>query len=67
MMTKTTTTEVPDQAKWKAQDADGLWHAFYDKPNEDINYGEWYVLGSRMMFIGEGDPNPNWRDTLEEL
>jgi len=67
MMTKQTTTEVPDWAKWKAQDANGLWHVFEDKPDFDIGYYEWYTFGSPMLRIGEGDPNPNWRDTLVEL
>lgn len=33
--------EVPDEAQWIAQDADGRWIWYFNKPVLDINCGIW--------------------------
>lgn len=65
-MTKQTTTQVPDEYKWKAQDDMGFWYAFTAKPTPVDSDQCWRVMGA-FIELGQGDPNPNWRDSLEEI
>jgi len=63
-VTKRTEAEIPDWVYWKAQDRYGYWHGFELRPRAGNKY--WNTSGQRT-FTGQGDPNPNWRDTLQEV
>lgn len=57
--------QVPDWAKWVAQDQDGGWWAHELEP--DTRHAMWQNDG-RISFICRGMPaNPNWRETLREV
>lgn len=64
---------VPDWAKWLAQDADGCWCIYAERPVPSRGRDEQWVFASdtpvaqpmRCVYVGE--PNPNWRDTLMDL
>lgn len=55
-----------DWARWKAQDADGAIWLFEQEPLEHER--GWYEneVGRRLR-IGQGEPNPAWRETLERV
>lgn len=55
---------LPDWVAWIAQDATGTWWGYEVQPQE-YDQG-WYEneLG-RYIRIWEGDPNPDWRNTLQ--
>lgn len=60
---------MPEGFDYIAQDKDGMWFAFTHEPIRsdgdwvlrygDTETGEW-------EFLGGGDENPNWRNTLEK-
>jgi hypothetical protein len=53
----------PPWATWQAQDADGAWWCFEAEPNQhDTGWYENEV--GRYRKLGQGAPNPHWRDTL---
>lgn len=68
-MTKRIEIEVPEWAKWKAQDQYGVWFIFSDRPFIGRLSHEWITRdpGDMKMSIGVGDRIPNWRDTIEEI
>ena len=58
--------QVPDWAKWVAQDEDGAWFAFSCKPLPgsavwNTHHGSMEELCETHSF------NPNWRETLREV
>ena len=65
-------SEAPPWAKWQAQDKDGAWFAYSEKPEQLLsdtiridNYGYW-GNGGRSQLLKWNTPNPNWRDTLQK-
>ena len=55
---------APEWAQWLAQDFNGAWVWYATKPITMEN-GFWYA----SKWAGDPihtDPNPDWRDTLEE-
>lgn len=57
--------DAPAWARWLAQDYNGRWYFFSDKPVMGVN--EWMSLpGSMAREAGNGHINPNWRYMLEE-
>lgn len=51
--------------RWMAQDADGSWCVYTEKPVDGTAI--WQCVGSSEYMRGSmGDPNSNWRDTLVE-
>ena len=58
--------QVPDWVTHFAQNADGHWRVFEIEPKEGER--DWVSIGFwRHRFIFNGDPNPNWRETLREV
>ena len=59
--------QVPDWAKWVAQDSNGEWwaHEDVDLYQED---GEW-LSGGRVehLRLPGGTYSPNWRETLRKI
>lgn len=59
-------TELPEWARWVAQDADGVWWAYEAEPNQhDIGWYENEV--GRYLRLRSGPPNPDWRHSLRRL
>jgi hypothetical protein len=58
--------ESPECANWLAQDGDGIWRWFSDKPSPMYGYWGRGHVGSIVKWAGLGDYNVNWRETLEE-
>lgn len=54
----------PGWAKWKAQDADGEWYVFAERPECATNG---WVAGGRSELSYSEAPNPNWRNTLQAV
>lgn len=56
--------EIPEWANWMAQDSDGEWNCFENKPK--IYGGVWSDRepGS-MLYLGK--PSPDWREELYEI
>lgn len=53
--------------RWMAQDQDGSWWAYKDRPTKGGDmWGEGAEIGSETKGLASTDPNPNWRDTLIE-
>lgn len=65
-MTLIIETEVPDWVEWVVQDKDGKWEGHKYKPEPDNEYGDWNSWG-QYITIGQGDPNPNWRESLYKI
>ena len=59
-------TKAPAWAQWKAQDANGLWNWFRNKPARNEHEGVWGFGLSTYEFnpTGEKGPADNWRETL---
>ena len=58
--------DLPHWVRWLAQDADGRWWAFEAEPNEyDLGWYENEV--GRCLKLGDGIPNPLWRESLRRL
>ncbi len=54
---------MPSWVRWIAQDADGAWWGFSAEPL--IGDVAWYENEvGRYLRLGDGAPNPNWRQTL---
>lgn len=58
-------SDAPEWAQWVAQDADGEWCWYLEKPNPLRK--QWSVSG-RVDLASKGDiqPNPNWYETLQQ-
>jgi len=51
---------------WVAQDADGVWWGYEAEPLQHAS--GWYENEvGRCIRIAGGQPNPDWRNTLEAL
>lgn len=51
--------------RWMAQDADGNWYAYVEKPAACMTL--WQCFGSSCyIYVWTDQPNLNWRDTLIE-
>lgn len=54
--------DTPKWANWLAQDQNGIWFWWKDRPIP--SYGLW-GLGGKFLRASHDDFNENWRDTLE--
>jgi len=54
---------VSNWSMWRAQDADGKWWIYEEKPTHDS--ARWYVIG-RRCYVSCGELLGDWRDTLEK-
>jgi len=60
--------QVPDWAKWVAQDKNGDWWCYERMPRiSDMGPFEWSFSGGDCELLGTFEPNPNWRETLREV
>ncbi len=54
----------PAWVRWIAQDADGAWWGYSVEPlQHDTGWYENEV--GRCLALGRGEPNPDWRETLQ--
>lgn len=66
MKTTLIPVQVPDWAKWVAQDQYGSWFAHECEPPHNQDLERW-VSGGLVQFLFDGGFNPNWRETLREV
>lgn len=55
--------DAPEWAMWLAQDCNGDWYWFEEKPHA-IGYGdafEWYANGTRCAYAGNSEREPEAR------
>jgi len=58
---------VPQGYKWIAQDADGVWFAYENEP-DDAHYGDYWAVGSgRFTEIARANPTEDWRTTKRQV
>lgn len=57
--------DIPVYINWIAQDADGDWYGYDEKPEKRGNYWYGYHL-SKSYYLKESDPNEEWYNTLEQ-
>jgi len=60
--------DAPERARWLAQDEDGMWWWYAEKPqlHDDQYGGYWDSVGLTWTEkICRGSHNPNWQNTLE--
>jgi len=58
--------DPPDWACWLAQDADGAWWGYSVEPLQAQTH--WYENEvGRYRRLAQGNPNPDWRNTLKRL
>ncbi|MEW6764388.1 MAG: hypothetical protein AB1344_01205 [Pseudomonadota bacterium] len=58
--------ELPAWARWMAVDADGALWVHAQEPLEHEHGGYENEVGRRLK-IGQGEPDPRWRQSLERL
>jgi len=56
--------DAPEWANWLAQDEDGSWWWYEDKPK--LNLDIWWGCDRMMPVFGKKEFTPNWRETLEQ-
>jgi len=61
--------EIPDGAKWLAQDQDGYWWAYETCPNiyEGASSRNMWDSQFDSKHVGHSAPNPDWRNELYSL
>ncbi len=67
MKTIKTLIEIPAKYKWMAQDENGKFYAYELRPRIRLDYadgGTWDTGDYRYIGLGEGNPNPDWKNTL---
>ena len=57
--------DAPDWANWIAQDCDGEWSFFYDKPFVKFDVAFTNSVCSRSKLASKGEVIGRWQDTLE--
>jgi len=58
---------APDLANWKAQDKNGTWVWYEDKPSIAKPHSkQWFLLGWHRM-ASKGEVIGDWRDTLKKI
>jgi hypothetical protein len=55
-----------ERYRWMAQDANGNWFAFSVRPRTAARVWQVGESGTSWIMICQGEPNPNWRDTVME-
>jgi len=56
-------SEAPPWAMWRAQDEDGSWFWYSEKPIEKIDM---FDSGGKISLCKYTDSNHNWKTTLEK-
>jgi len=59
--------QIPDWARWVAQNADGEWVAFRKKPEPIPIYNEWITIGAKFKYLADGIPSADWTKTLKRV
>jgi hypothetical protein len=57
---------LPACFRWLAQDADGSWYAYIERPVANDNLRGWDAA-RRSMLVGKGAPNARWDASLHDL
>lgn len=58
--------QLPTWVCWIAQDKNGAWWGYQVEPLQ--NYQGWYENEvGQIVDLGEGKPNPNWKDSLKKV
>lgn len=58
--------DAPTWAQWLAQDEDGEWNWFSEKPRANTLAEPGYWLGGNWMWAGPSPVSEDWNRTLEE-
>lgn len=56
--------EIPEWANWMAQDEDGKWYCFVNKPKPR---GVIWNDGGFALMLYRGKPSPDWREELYKI
>jgi hypothetical protein len=65
-MTNLANQNIPDWARWKAQDADGTWWAFEVEPLQ-FHKGWYENEVGRFQRLFSDKPSEDWKHTLSRL
>lgn len=57
---------APEGWNWAAQDADGKWYWYRTEPVLGVGGGIWRSNSRNQQFALQGDPNPDWLETLQQ-
>lgn len=57
---------APPGWDWTAQDADGKWYWYRAEPVPGIGGGVWRSNSRNQQFATQGEPNPDWLDSLRQ-
>ena len=58
---------APDWANWKAQDKDGYWYWYGDKPIISDLHNVWDIEKPETFLVtnaGRAEPNSDWRNAI---
>lgn len=58
--------DIPKEYNYIAQDKDGEWYAYRNKPELDYELYCW-VADETPLFLTKGDYNKNWENTLQQI
>ena len=56
-------SEAPPWAKWRAQDEDGSWFWYSEKP---IEKEDMFDSGGKILLCKWSSDNPNWKTTMQK-
>ncbi|MDS1142447.1 hypothetical protein RE432_18595 [Pusillimonas sp. SM2304] len=56
---------APPGWQWAAQDEDGRWFWYGVQPTPGIGGGVWRAPSRAQLLAGQGEPNPQWYETLQ--
>jgi len=57
---------APQGWNWAAQDRDGGWYWFRERPIPDLARGQWQVGRNNIQYADQGAPNLDWIRTLRQ-
>ena len=56
---------APYWARYRAQNLDGSWYWFSKEPS--VGAYAWQICGAFPMLEKRDEPNPEWRNTLQQV
>lgn len=59
-------SQAPEGWHWLAQDEDGRWFWYGVQPRPNIGGGVWRAPSRAQQLAGQGAPNPQWYNTLQQ-
>lgn len=57
---------APPDWNWTAQDEDGRWFWYRIEPVPGIGGGVWRSNSRNQQYAGQGAPNPDWLESLQQ-